>query len=105
MGFKDMHNSKLYLLSRVNNEKFIGLWTEIDLIYDKITINLIISWKMDSNKVENKYDLLNYFVFSLIIAFICFLFVVYMIFFPIKTLNENEIITQVEPCLYNTIMF
>ena len=93
------------LLSRVNNEKFIGLWTDIDLIYDKIVINLIISWKMDLINAENKYDILNYFIFSLIIAFICFLFVVYMIFFPIKTLNENEIITQVEPCLYNTIMF
>ena len=103
--FKEDNKKSENLLSRVNNEKFIGLWTEIDLIYDKITINLIISWKMDLNKVENKYDLLNYFVFSLIIAFICFLFVVYMIFFPIKTLNENEIITQVEPCLYNTIMF
>jgi hypothetical protein len=103
--FKNDTKRSENLLNRVHNEKFIGLWTQIDLIYDKIIINLIISWKMDLIKAENKYDTLNYFIFSLIIVFICFLFVVYMIFFPFTILNENEIITQVEPCLYNTIMF
>jgi len=103
--FKGDNKRAENLLTRVNNEKFIGLWTQIDLIYDKVVINLIINWKKDLKKIENKYQTLNYFIFTLIIFFICCLFVAYIIFFPIKILNENEIITQVEPCLYNTIMF
>ena len=34
--FKDDTKRSENLLNRVHNEKFIGLWTQIDLIYDKI---------------------------------------------------------------------
>ena len=36
---------------------------------------------------------------------IIIIFIAYLIFFPIKTLKENDVITQIEPSLYNTIMF
>ena len=103
--FKIDNNRSENLLTRVNNEKFIGLWNQIDCVYDKVIINLIINWNIDLEKEKNKYETLNYFIFTLILFFICCLFVAYIIFFPIKILNENEIIIQVEPCLYNTIMF
>ena len=35
---------------------------------------------------------------------IIIIFIAYLIFFPIKTLKENDVITQIEPSLYNTII-
>ena len=80
-------------------------WTELDLLYDKVIINIVICWNNDLKISENEYNNLNYFVFFIIMFFIFFIFVAYIIFFPIKTLRENNTISQIEPCLYNTIMF
>ena len=99
------NNKSENLLNRVNDEKFIGMWTELDLLYDKIIMNMVICWNNDLKNVQNKYNHLNYFVFFVIMFFIFFIFVAYIIFFPVKTLKENNVISQIEPCLYNTIMF
>ncbi len=103
--FKKDNIREKNLIDRVNNQFFIGAWKEIDLIYDKIIINIIICWIQDLNKSHNKFYNLNYFVFSIIMGLIIIIFIAYLIFFPIKTLKENDVITQIEPSLYNTIMF
>ncbi len=46
-------------MKRVNDNKFIGLWMEINLFYDKIIINFIISWFKDLRNFENDF---NYFI-------------------------------------------
>jgi len=99
------NNKSQNLLNRVNDEKFISMWTELDLLYDKLIMNMVICWNNDLKIAENKYNNLNYFVYFIIMFFIFFIFVAYIIFFPVKTLRENNIISQIEPCLYNTIMF
>ena len=81
------------------------MWKEIDLIYDKIIINLVICWRKDLMNSKNKFDSLNYIVFVCIIFLICFIFLGYLFLFPIKTLNENTIIANIESCYYNSIMF
>ncbi len=98
--FKEKH-----FVERVNDEKFIGMWMEIDLIYDKVIINLVICWQKDLTKIQNKFDKLNYLVFILMMIFIVIVFIVYIIFFPIKTLKKDNIINKIDSCLYNTIMF
>ena len=98
--FKEKH-----FVERVNDEKFIGMWMEIDLIYDKVIINLVICWHKDLTKIQNQFDKLNYFVFILMMIFIVIVFIVYIIFFPIKTLKKDNIINKIDSCLYNTIMF
>ena len=103
--FKNDKNKSENLIKRINDEKFIGMWKEIDLIYDKIIINLVICWRKDLMNTKNKFDSLNYIVFVCIIFLICFIFLGYLFLFPIKTLNENTIIANIESCYYNTIMF
>ena len=78
---------------------------EIDLIYDKFIINLIICWTQDLDIVQNNFDNLNYFIFGVIIFLIGIIFIFYMIFFPIKILKEKYIIEEAEISYYNTIMF
>ena len=103
--FLEDENKGDHLLQRANNEKYIAGLLQIDLIYDKLVINIIICWYIDMNTIVNKYDTLNYFISVLIIALIFFSFIIYLLLFPIKTLKENRIINQVEACYYNTIMF
>ena len=98
--FKEKH-----FVERVNDEKFIGMWMEIDLIYDKVIINLVICWQKDLIKIQNQFDKLNYLVFILMMIFIVIVFIVYIIFFPVKTLKKDNIINKIDSCLYNTIMF
>ena len=103
--FKNDKNKSENLIKRINDEKFIGMWKEVDLIYDKIIINLVICWRKDLMNSKNKFDSLNYIVFVCIIFLICFIFLGYLFLFPIKTLNENTIIANIESCYYNSIMF
>ena len=103
--FKNDNNKEENLMNRITNEKFVGMWLEIDLIYDKIIINLIICWNKDLKNKENEFDNLNYFISALIMIFIIIIFIAYLIFFPFKTLRDNSTINKVEPCIYNTIMF
>ena len=103
--FEDDENKGDNLLKRANNEKFIGALLQIDLIYDKLLINLVICWNNDYNKIKNRFDTINYFISIVMIALIFFIFTIYLFLFPIKTLKENRIINQVEACYYNTIMF
>ena len=103
--FDNDENKNENLLNRVSNEKFISMWTEIEFLYDKLIINIVISWRKDLNYAENKYSNLNYFIFALIMIFILIIFTAHTIFFPMKTLKENNIISSSEPCIFNTIMF
>jgi hypothetical protein len=103
--FEDDEKKGDNLLKRANNEKFIGALLQIDLIYDKLLINLVICWNNDYNKIKNRFDTINYFISIVMIALIFFIFTIYLFLFPIKTLKENRIINQVEACYYNTIMF
>ena len=103
--FKLDYNREENLLKRVNDNKFIGLWMEINLIYDKIIINFIISWLKDLKNVEHKFDIFHIIVFSCIFLLLCLICVGFLIFFPINILNDNSIITKIEPCCYNNIIF
>ena len=103
--FKEDNERGKNLYARANNEKFISAILETDLVFDKLIINLIICWAQDTKNAQTKIDTWSYIVFSLIIIIIFFVFITYIILFPIKTLNENEVINFVEPCYYNTIMF
>jgi hypothetical protein len=103
--FKNDYNKSENLLKRVNNDKFIGMWMEIEFIYDKMILNMIICWTLDTREILNKYLTISYIMFSIIMLLIILIFIAYFVFFPIKTLQENYIISQVENCIYNTIMF
>jgi hypothetical protein len=103
--FKVDDNKENNLINRVNNKKFIGMWVEIDLIYDKIILNLIFCWRSDLRNAEKNNFKINCIIYSLIIGIIIIIFLAYLIFFPIKTLKDNDIITQIDSSLYNTIMF
>ena len=103
--FKKDDNKSENLLKRANNNKLIGMLMEIEFIYDKNILNMIISWTLDTNKFQNKYLQNSYIMFSIILFLNCLIFIAYLIFFPIKTLKENYIISQVENCIYNNIMF
>ena len=103
--FKVDDNKENNLINRVNNKKFIGMWAEIDLIYDKIILNLIFCWRTDLRNAEKNNFKINCIIYSLIIGIIIIIFLAYLIFFPIKTLKDNDIIIQIESSLYNTIMF
>lgn len=69
----------------------------INLINDIIFINIIIYRIQDLNKTDNKFYNSNYLIFSI---FFLFLFLIL-----INILKENDQIIQIEPSLYNTIMF
>ena len=58
------------------------------------------------NKIAKK-KLKKYIIvfYVLIMALILIILGFYLIFFPFKTLKENDIINDVEPCYYNTIMY
>ena len=103
--FKLDYNREENLLKRVNDNKFIGLWMEINLIYDKIIINFIISWIKDLKNFENNFNLFRVLVFSCIFFLLCLICVGFLVFFPMNILNENSIITKIEPCYYNNIIF
>ena len=103
--FKEDNHKGENLLKRCNDEVFVGSMIEIDLIYDKFIINLIICWTQDLDIVQTNFDNLNYFIFGVIIFLIGIIFIFYMIFFPIKILKEKYIIEEAEFSYYNTIMF
>ena len=103
--FKLDFNKEKNLMKRVNDNKFIGLWMEINLIYDKIIINFIISWFEDLRNFENNFNFFQNLVFSCIFFLLCLICVGFLILFPINILNENYIITKIEPCYYNNIIF
>ena len=66
---------------------------------------MIIAWSLDTTKFQDKYLHISYMMFSIIMLLIVLIFIAYLILFPIKTLKENYVISHVENCIYNTIMF
>ena len=93
------------MMNRVRDHLFETFQAEVDLIMDKNMINYYLSWKQDyliHNKTTNKYG--NFF-FAVIVLFIIIINCFYLWRFTFKFLEQNKIIHEIEPCIYNTIMF
>ena len=103
--FKEDKYRENNLTSRIESEHFVSYQLEVEYILDKIYANYIISWKMDNKIAKKKLKKYIIVFYVLIMALILIILGFYLIFFPFKTLKENDIINDVEPCYYNTIMY
>ena len=93
------------LTFRVTSDKFVSYQLEVQYILEKTYVNYIIAWKKDNRIARNKLKKYIFIFYILIMVLILIILLFYLIFFPFKTLKENEIINDVEPCYYNTIMY
>lgn len=101
----DENKTSENMMNRVRDHLFETFQAEVDLIMDKNMINYYLSWKQDyliHNKTTNKYG--NFF-FAVIVLFIIIINCFYLWRFTFKFLEQNKIIHEIEPCIYNTIMF
>ena len=103
--FKEDMNKGENLLARIQDEKFISYQMEIEYILSRNVPNFVICWKIDKNRNKRRIKKFIIVFYILIIALILIILCFYLIIFPFKTLKANEIITKVEPCYYNTIMY
>jgi hypothetical protein len=93
------------LTFRVTSDKFVSYQLEVQYILEKTYVNYIIAWKKDNRIARNKLKKYIFIFYILIMVLILIILLFYLIFFPFKTLKENEVINDVEPCYYNTIMY
>ena len=103
--FKDDDYKGENLTFRINNQRFVSYQLEVEYILEKTYVLYIISWKKDNRIARNKLKKYIFIFYVLIMVLILIILFFYLIFFPFKTLKENEVINDVEPCYYNTILY
>ena len=93
------------MLRRVHDEVFNAFQVEIDVVLDKTIFNYYIAICKDYNKHKKYISNIMTIVFICILFFIILVDVFYLWRFTIPFIEKNSVINEVEPCIYNTIIF
>ena len=93
------------MLRRAHDQIFNAFQVEIDVVLDKTIFNYYIAICKDYNKHKKYISNIMTIVFICILFFIILVDVFYLWRFTIPFIEKNSVINEVEPCIYNTIIF
>lgn len=93
------------MFQRVNDEVFNSFQIETDLLLDKTIMNYYLALDKDYSKhKQSNSTILNTF-FIIIVLFALAVDCFYIWRFTLQFIDKNNLINEIEPCLYNTIIF
>ena len=103
--FKDDKFREDNLTSRIESSYFVSYQLQVEHILNKVLVDVVISWKIDNQIAKEKLTKYIIIFYVLIMTLILIILGFYLLFFPFKTLKENDVINDVESCYYNTIIY
>ena len=102
---QDEEKSEESMFKRVNDEVFSTFLVQTDLLLDKTIMNYYLALDKDYSKhKQSNTTLLNTF-FIVIVLFALAVDCFYIWRFTLQFIDKNNVINEIEPCLYNTIIF